>query len=148
ANVSSLVLDLDRAPAAPSSLQSSLGRALADPSLELFFWLPEHGRFVDAAGSPASPPPADDERALTWLDDDGEPVAVLAYDASLLDEPELVNAVAAAARLALENARLHAETRAQLQEGRESRRRIASAADDEPPPIQPHLPHRSPPPLL
>jgi signal transduction histidine kinase len=131
ANVSALVLELDRAPATPSSLQSALARALADPTLELFFWLPEQGRFVDAAGSQASEPVADDDRALMRLEHDGEPIAVLAYDASLLDEPQLVNAVAAAARLALENARLHAESRAQLQEVRESRRRIAAAADEE-----------------
>jgi signal transduction histidine kinase len=131
ANVSALVVDLDRVPATPLSLQSSLARALGDPSLELFFWLPEQSRFVDAAGSPALPPRGDDVRAVMRLEDDGVPVAALAYDASLLDEPELVDAAAAAARLALENARLHAETRAQLQEVRDSRRRIASAADEE-----------------
>jgi signal transduction histidine kinase len=68
---------------------------------------------------------------VTRLEHNGEPIAVLACDASLADEPELVDAAAAAAGLALENARLHAETRAQLREVRDSRHRIASAADDE-----------------
>jgi signal transduction histidine kinase len=130
-NVSGLVVELERAPATPASLQASLGRALADPSLELYFWLPGERRFVDSAGAAAVPPEAGRERAVTRLENDGQPLAVLSYDASLLDEPELVEAAAATARLALENARLHAETRAQLQQVRESRRRLASAADEE-----------------
>ena len=44
---------------------------------------------------------------------------------------ELVEAVAAAARLALVNARLHAEVRAQLETVQESRARIVTAADEE-----------------
>ena len=56
---------------------------------------------------------------------------MLVHDRSLLDEPELVAGTAAAARLALENARLHAEVQAQLAHVRDSRSRIAAAADDE-----------------
>ena len=49
---------------------------------------------------------------MTRLENDGEPVAAIVHDPSLLEEPELVEAAGAAARLALENARLHAQTRA------------------------------------
>ena len=131
ANVSGLVLELDRTPATPGSVQQALRHALADPSLALFFWLPERRGFVDAGGSPVSLPAESAERAVTRLEHGGKPIAALAYDASLREEPELVDAAAAAARLGLENARLHAETRAQLQQVRESRRRIVSAADAE-----------------
>ncbi|PWU21652.1 MAG: histidine kinase, partial [Candidatus Rokuibacteriota bacterium] len=62
---------------------------------------------------------------------DGEPLAAIVHDASLLEEPELVRAAGAAARLALENAQLQAETRAQLAQVKESRVRIVAAADDE-----------------
>jgi signal transduction histidine kinase len=62
---------------------------------------------------------------------DDEPVAVLVHDAALAEEPELVDAVAATARLALENQRLHAELRAQLEEVRASRARIVAAGDEE-----------------
>ena len=58
-------------------------------------------------------------------------MAALIHDSSLLEEPELVRAAGAAARLALENARLQAETRAQLVQVRESRVRIVAAADEE-----------------
>jgi signal transduction histidine kinase len=131
ANVSELVVALDRAPATPQTLREELGRALADPSLELYFWLPERGEFVDPSGVAVSLPSEDGGRAVTTLQHEDEPLAAILYDPSLLDEPELVEAAGAAARLALENARLHAQTRAQLLQVRESRRRIASAADDE-----------------
>jgi signal transduction histidine kinase len=130
-SVSDLVLALDRTPATPQTLREELARALADPSLELYFWLPERGEFVDVAGAVVPMPSADGGHAVTMLEQEGEPLAAIVYDPSLLEEPELVDAVGAAARMSLENARLHAQTRAQLQQVRESRHRIASAADDE-----------------
>jgi len=131
ANVSALVLDLGRTPATPRRLRDALARALADPSIELYFWLPEDGEFVDAAGAKVSLPAESTRRAVTRLEHHGEPLVAVVHDPSLLEEPELVEAAGAAARLALENARLHAEARAQLQQVRESRRRIVSAADEE-----------------
>lgn len=53
------------------------------------------------------------------------------YDPSLLDDPTLLNAVGSAARLALENARLHAELQAKLAEVHASRARIVEASDAE-----------------
>jgi signal transduction histidine kinase len=130
-NVSGLVLELEKMPPTPASLRGALARALSDPSLELLFWLPERGAFVDEAGGPAALPADGGRRAVTRLEHAGEPLAAIVHDPSLLDEPELVDAAGAAARLALENARLHAQTRAQLQQVRESRQRIVSAADEE-----------------
>ena len=131
AHVSELLLELDRTPATPQSMRDALARALADPSLELFFWLPEQEEFVDSSGVAVALPTDGGRRAVSMLEHDGEPLAALVHDPSLLEEPELVGAAGTAARLALENARLHAETRAQLQQVRESRRRIVSAADEE-----------------
>ncbi len=71
------------------------------------------------------------ERAVTLIEHEGEPLAVLVHDPTLREEPKLVEAVAAAARLALVNARLHAEVRAQLETVQESRARIVTAADEE-----------------
>jgi signal transduction histidine kinase len=131
ANVSRLVLELDRQPATPGRVRDALARALADPTLDLLFWLPEQNAYVDTGGSPVSPPAETERRAVTRLEQDGTAVAAVVHDPSLLDEPELVESAGTAARLALENARLHAETRAQLQQVRESRRRIVTAADEE-----------------
>jgi signal transduction histidine kinase len=58
-------------------------------------------------------------------------VAALVHDPALDDEPELLDAVTAAAGIALENARLHAELRARVAELRGSRARIVDAGQKE-----------------
>ena len=128
AGVGDLVLELERTP--PQGIRAALSRALNDPTLEVLFWLPERNGFVDAAGRGVELP-SGHNRTVTTLEHDGEPLAALVHDPSLLEEPKLVEAAGAAARLALENARLHAETRAQLEQVRESRVRIVTTADEE-----------------
>jgi signal transduction histidine kinase len=127
--VAELVVQLQRTPQA--GIRDELAAALGDPSLELFFWLPERGEFVDADGTPATLPTDDGARAITRLEHDGIPLAALVHDPTLLDEPELVEAAGAAARLALVNARLHAEVQAQLAKVTESRARIVAAGDEQ-----------------
>ena len=127
--VGDLVIQLEQTP--PHGLRDALARGLGDPTLEVVFWLPERQTFVDDAGEPIELPPEGGPRAVTRLEHDGEPIAALIHDASLLDEPELIEAVAAAARLALENARLSAEVQGQLAAVKESRARIVAAADEE-----------------
>jgi signal transduction histidine kinase len=65
------------------------------------------------------------------IDDDDRPLAILIHDPALDEEEELLKAVGAVATLALENQRLHAEVKAQLDEVRASRARIVDAADEE-----------------
>ena len=62
---------------------------------------------------------------------EGVEVAVLSHRPGLLDDPGLVEEVAATARLALDNERLHAELLAQLADLRASRARIVATGDDE-----------------
>jgi signal transduction histidine kinase len=69
--------------------------------------------------------------ATTVIYGDGLPVAALVHDASLLDEPELLDAVTAAAAIALENVRLQAELNARLIELRGSRGRMIAAGQKE-----------------
>jgi signal transduction histidine kinase len=61
----------------------------------------------------------------------GENVALLSHRPGLLDDPGLAYEVAAAARLALENERLQAELRAQLEHLRTSRARVVAQGDAE-----------------
>jgi signal transduction histidine kinase len=69
---------------------------------------------------------------VTVLEREGNRLAALTHDRALAEEePELIEAVGAAASLALENARLQAELRAQLAEVRASRMRIIAAGDAE-----------------
>src|SRR5262245_2018316 len=127
--VADLVVELGSAPP-PARAREAIARTLGDPSLQLAFWLPDNERYVDPNGA-ALDPYADPGRAVTVLERDGRRVAALVHDPSLLDDPELVGAVGAAATLALENARLQAEVRAQLAEVRASRARIVAAGDAE-----------------
>jgi signal transduction histidine kinase len=129
AGIGELVLELERAP--PHGFRDALARALGDPTLEVAFWLPERRGFVDAAGRHVELPAEDGRRAVTRIEHDGEPLAALVHDATLGDEPKLLHASGAAVRLALENAHLQAEMRAQLVRVQESRGRIVAAADEE-----------------
>jgi signal transduction histidine kinase len=106
-------------------LRDALARALGDPSLELVYWLPEDERFVDGDGRTVEPPEPGSARALTKVERDGEVVAALVHDA-LMDEEQggYVDAIGAAASLALENERLEAELRSKVEELRASRQRV------------------------
>src|SRR4051812_7156662 len=127
--VGDLVVALRRDPA-PDAVRDAMARALGDPSLQVAFWLPDHGGYADAGGHPVDP--GDDrERVTTMVDLSGERVAVLLHDPSLRGEPELLDAVGAAAGFALENARLHAEVLAGVEELRGTRARIIEAAQGE-----------------
>jgi signal transduction histidine kinase len=123
--VADLVLALDRAPG-PAGVRQALASALGDPSLTVCYWEPDTRSFVDADGRPADPEPPPG-RAATEVTADGAPLAVLGHDAELLDQRPLLDAVVAAARLALANARLQAALAAQLEEVRASRARIVQA---------------------
>jgi signal transduction histidine kinase len=119
------------AEAARGNVVDALKTALRDPSLEVAYWVAEYETYADVHGRAIELTTAEG-RATTLIDrDDGTHVAALVHDASLRDEPELLDAVTAAARFALENARLHAELRARLEELKGSRARIIEAAQTE-----------------
>jgi signal transduction histidine kinase len=125
-----LLLEL-RAEPAPGDLRNALARALRDPSLELAYWLPEYASWADVDGHEVTLPEQDDARATTFIDRDGQRMAALVHDSSLGEEPELLAAVSAAAGIALDNARLHAELAARLEELRGSRVRVIEAGQKE-----------------
>ncbi|MFB9499758.1 sensor histidine kinase [Saccharothrix mutabilis subsp. capreolus] len=107
-----------------SEVETTLREVLHDKGLRVAF--PTGGDLVDVAGRPFEPPSG---QAVTLL---GDPATVaLVHDPALLDDRELLEAAAATASLALDNARLHAELRVQLAEVRASRQRLAAAADHE-----------------
>jgi signal transduction histidine kinase len=129
ASVGDLVMTLERTP--PTGLRDALAHTLGDRTLEIAFWLPEREEYVDPLGRPVALPSPGSRRALTKLEHAGAPFAALLHDPTLSEEPELVQAAGAAAHMALENARLQAEVRAQLAEVDESRARIVAAAGEE-----------------
>jgi signal transduction histidine kinase len=102
------------------ALQAALGRALGDPDLVVVHATPD-----------GTLPAPDDRRSVAPVERDGRQFAALVYDASLDDDPELVEAVAAAAAIALENELLQAESQVRLAELQASRERIVAAGDAE-----------------
>jgi signal transduction histidine kinase len=112
-------------------LQEALAKTLGDPSLVVAYRLPESLGYADADGRPVLVPPVAADRSVATVESDGTELVALVYDASLDDDPELVEAVRAAAGMALENERLHAEAHSRLAEVQASRERIVAASDAE-----------------
>jgi signal transduction histidine kinase len=128
--VAGLVVQLGE-PDAPLNLRGALARALGDPLLELAYWFPAETRYVTTNGGAVQLPDPGAERRATFVERDGQPIAVLLHDPVLEHNPELVRSVCAAAGLALENERLQAELRARLAELQASRARLVEATDAE-----------------
>jgi signal transduction histidine kinase len=140
-SVGRLVARLGGGPS-PGRLRDALASALRDRSLQIAYWMPgggppsggdagatgaassASGRYVDATGEAVELPLPGSGRSFTEVEHDGRRVAAIVHDASLDEEPELVQAAGAAAALALENERLDAELRVQIAEVRASRTRL------------------------
>ncbi|MFJ9039001.1 sensor histidine kinase [Streptomyces sp. NPDC102406] len=120
AEVSGLVIDIGTDPD-PSRVREALVRVLGDPTLRLGLWREERGAYVDGAGREVSPEGSGRTRVGAA---DGRPLALLHHDPALHEDPELLESVAAALRLALENVWLR--TRA-----KDVATRIVQAADAE-----------------
>src|SRR5829696_5159083 len=105
--VANLLVELRRNPTADP--QEPLARVLRDPWLRLAYWLPKSRSWADQNGQPMALPEADERRAVRVIHRDNEPMAAMVFDRTLEDEHELLDAIAAAAGIALENGRLRAE---------------------------------------
>jgi signal transduction histidine kinase len=122
--------DLRSGRAAPEATGEMLAAALADPTLELLFWLPGEEAHVDASGrvvrlsENASRMQTPVRRGTLLL-------ATVVHDAALRERPDLLESVIAAAGLAIEIARLGVEVRRQLAEVEASRTRIVTAGYEE-----------------
>jgi signal transduction histidine kinase len=125
--VGELVVELRQEPA---DLRPPLALALRDPSVELLYWLPRFGEWADQEGRGVALP--DDPARVTVIDDEaGAPMAALVHDPALRDEAALLDAVTAAAAIALRTGRLQAQLRANVEELRGSRARVLEAGQRE-----------------
>jgi len=127
--VAQLVVDLGRSPR-PGALRDALADGLGDQSLRLAFRRAAGNGYVDADGRTTDITPAGGQ-AVTPVVRGGREVAMLIHDHDLVDDPDLVEEVLAAAHIAIENERLQAEVSAQLDDLRRSRARIVIAGDAE-----------------
>jgi signal transduction histidine kinase len=112
-------------------LQDALAKTLGDPSLIVAYRLPGSLGYADANGRPVLVPPVAADRSAATVESEGVELAALVYDSSLDDDPELIEAVRAAAGMALDNERLQAEAQTRLAEVQASRERIVAASDAE-----------------
>jgi len=108
----------------PSQMQDWLRDALGDPSLEVALWDRLRFRFVDTDGEVADVFSVPAGRATATVTQNGRPVAVLTYSASLQESADVVDGLAETAVMLLENTRL-------VDELRDSRARIVASADQE-----------------
>jgi signal transduction histidine kinase len=113
----------------PATLTGALQHALGDPSVALGYWLPDQHRYVDDAGQSFELPAEDSNRIAIRVEEHGEPVAVLIKDGAVQQDERLLADVTAALRLALGNARLRAQVRANITELAIVRRRLVEVAD-------------------
>ena len=114
---------------APGPVREMLAESLGDRTLSVAYWLPERKLFVDESGHIVRMPEPGSGRSWTAVERDGRRVAAIIHDAELATGPELVNAAAAGAALAIDNERLKANLRARVEELRVSRIRIVEAQD-------------------
>jgi len=128
--VADLVVELGESPPA-GRMREALAAALHDPSLAVAYWSDAFRAYLDADGVPVDPELGGVDRAVTYLEREGQPLAAILHDPALAEDPGLVAAVAAAFRLAVDNERLTAEVHSQLEEVRASRSRIVQASDAE-----------------
>jgi signal transduction histidine kinase len=124
--VTQLVRHLGTAHDPRHRLRDGLAAALGDPSLEVAYYLPETGAYVDSEGR-ALDDVAMTELVLTPIEHEGRRIAAILHDPALVTDEELVKAVGGAVALTLENERLNAELRAKVEELRASRARIVEA---------------------
>jgi PAS domain S-box-containing protein len=115
-SISELVVALeDGAP-----LRDALAKALSDDDLSVLYWIEprqgdSRGRWVDPEGHATPWPETTPGRSVRIVEEDGARVAAIFHDEALDAEPELLDAVTAAARLALRGDRLQAELRSEVE---------------------------------
>jgi signal transduction histidine kinase len=124
--VTGLVIELGGTTGAP--LRDRLANALGDSTVVVGYRVAGREGYVDADGHAIELPGAGDGREVTYVGGP-DPVAVLVHDPGAIDDPALLEPVAAATRIAVSNVQLQSEIRDRLDELTRSRRRIVEAAD-------------------
>jgi PAS domain S-box-containing protein len=101
--------------ASPGEVEQGIREALRDPTAEVAYWYDEGGHYVDVEGNRFELPTDTRRRVVTRLDYADTPVAAIVHDAALREEPELLETITGAARIALERDKLLVEVRARAE---------------------------------
>jgi signal transduction histidine kinase len=112
-------------------LQALMRASIHDPSLRILYRRPTVDAYVDSAGAPVSKPQSNARQAVTPIEHDGQPVAVVVHDAELSDQKRFIEASGAAGVIWFRNAQLAADLNASLADLAASRSRLVETADAE-----------------
>jgi class 3 adenylate cyclase len=103
---------------APDQLEDRLRTALGDPTLSVLYWSESVAAYLDGKGQPAALPRDGDDRAVTLLRRNRQPMAALVHNGAALKDPELARTVTSVVTLAIENAWMSSEIQARASEVR------------------------------
>ena len=115
-HVRAFVEDVREGRREPEDVGAVLASALRDPSAELLFRLPTSDDYADRSRAVVADPGAD-ERVVTKVEHRGQEIGLFQHAPGLLERPDLLRSVLAAASLAIEIARLRVGVRLQLDGG-------------------------------
>jgi signal transduction histidine kinase len=119
-------LAVELADGRSTALEAALRDALGDDTLAVGFWSPEHGSYLDAAGSPLGSD-AGSGRTLTIIEPGGEPLLGLEHDSSTTFPAEVTRSLDQASLLIETNVRLHRQLQRRVDELAVARRRLVDA---------------------
>ena len=123
--LATLVIDLE---SEDTALQPAIAKALEDPALQVLT-SPDGLMLVDDGDHEVSPDALAPGRAITRIQSGSRLIGGLVHDSALQADPARLEAVAAAAGMALEVGRLNEQVVAQLDQVDASRARILDASD-------------------
>ncbi|HEX5898130.1 MAG TPA: histidine kinase [Solirubrobacteraceae bacterium] len=114
----------------PEALRAALADALEDPSLQIAYRLPDElDGWVSETAIRVEPPREQQGRTLTEVSVNGRRIAAIDTDASLAQDPALLQAAASYALIVLENGRLVRRLTSSIGELSASRARIVAETD-------------------
>ncbi len=114
----------------PEALRMALADALEDPSLQIAYRLPDGlDGWVSETATRVEPPREHQGRTLTEVSVNGRRTAAIDTDASLAQDPALLQAAASYALMVLENGRLVRRLTSSIGELSASRARIVAVTD-------------------
>ena len=110
-------------------LADALGRALGDASLQVVYASRDGRALVDGDGAPFDTSTLGEHRALVDIELGSRRIGAIVYDATVVDDAELVRGAGRVAALAIDHDRLTAELRASHADLQQSRARLVEAGD-------------------
>jgi signal transduction histidine kinase len=113
------------------SLAEALASALGDDSVQLAFWVAGRDTYVDDSGQPLPLPEPGSGRGVVEIGIADRRIGAVVYNATLIDDPELVHAAGQVIAIAADQQRLEVDLRASERQLQLSRAGVVEAADRE-----------------